>query len=164
MVLGLAITRTQKGPDLREAGSKKREPITDIDLPILVIEDNELNRAVAGRELGRLGLEHSFAEDGQDGLDRATRETFAAILTDLSMPVMDGFEFALKYREWETGQAEAGRERTPVIAVTANVTPEDMARCKEVGMDDFMAKPVTLKRLDEILRKWLPAPLAGSGA
>jgi CheY-like chemotaxis protein len=48
--------------------------------------------------------------------------------------------------------------------VTANVTPEDMARCKEVGMDDFMAKPVTLKRLDEILRKWLPAPLAGSGA
>jgi len=163
-VLGWVNTRIRKGPELREAGSKKREPITGIDHPILVIEDNELNRAVAGRQLGRLGLDHIFAEDGKIGLDRATQETFAAILTDLSMPVMDGFEFALKYREWETGQAEAGRERTPVIAVTANVTPKDMARCKEVGMDDFMAKPVTLKRLDEILRKWLPAPLAGSGA
>lgn len=149
---------------MREAGSRKREPITDINHPILVIEDNELNRAVAGRQLGRLGLEPIFAEDGRIGLDRATHETFAAILTDLSMPVMDGFEFARKFREWETGQAPTGRERTPVIAVTANVTPEDMARCKEVGMDDFMAKPVTLKRLDEILRKWLHAPLAGTEA
>ena len=149
---------------MREAGSKKREPITDIDHPILVIEDNELNRAVAGRQLGRLGLDHSFAEDGQIGLDRATQETFAAILTDLSMPVMDGFEFALKFREWETDQAPAGHGRTPVIAVTANVTPQDMARCKEVGMDDFMAKPVTLKRLDEILRKWLDAPPRGTEA
>jgi len=51
-----------------------------------------------------------------------------------------------------------------VIAVTANVTPQDMARCEEVGMDDFMAKPVTLKRLDEMLRKWLAAPAAGGEA
>lgn len=143
---------------MRQAGSSKREPITDIDHPILVIEDNELNRAVVGRQLGRLGLAHAFAEDGKDGFDLATREPFAAILTDLSMPVMDGFEFAIKYRAWETSQNPPEHGRTPVIAVTANVTPEDMARCKEVGMDDFMAKPVTLKRLDEVLRKWLADP------
>ena len=103
-----------------------------------------------------------FAEDGKDGFDLATREPFAAILTDLSMPIMDGFEFAIKYRAWETDQNSRGHGRTPVIAVTANVTPEDMARCKEVGMDDFMAKPVTLKTLDEILRKWLTDPENGA--
>jgi CheY-like chemotaxis protein len=139
-----------------EAGSSKREPIAVTDHPILVIEDNELNRAVAGRQLGRLGLDHIFAEDGKDGLDLAKRDTYAAILTDLSMPVMDGFEFAVKFRKWEQDQISAGRTRTPVIAVTANVTPDDMARCKDVGMDDFMSKPVTLKRLREILIKWLP--------
>lgn len=141
-----------------EAGSVKREPIAIIDHPILVIEDNELNRAVAGRQLGRLGLEHTFAEDGKDGLEMATRETYAAILTDLSMPVMDGFEFAIRFRKWEQDRVSSGRERTPVIAITANVTPDDMARCKDVGMDDFMSKPVTLKRLREILVKWLPGP------
>jgi CheY-like chemotaxis protein len=141
-----------------EGGSSKREPIADVDHPILVIEDNELNRAVAGRQLGRLGLDHIFAEDGKDGLALATTETYAAILTDLSMPVMDGFELAIKFREWELGHVAAGGERAPVIAVTANVTPDDMARCKDVGMDDFMSKPVTLSRLREILMKWLPAP------
>jgi CheY-like chemotaxis protein len=140
----------------REVGSSGREPIAIVDHPILVIEDNELNRAVAGRQLGRLGLEHIFAEDGKDGLDLAMRDTYSAILTDLSMPVMDGFEFAIRFREWEQEQLSSGRERTPVIAVTANVTPNDMARCKDVGMDDFMSKPVTLKRLREILTKWLP--------
>jgi CheY-like chemotaxis protein len=144
-----------------EVGSSKREPIAVVDHPILVIEDNELNRAVAGRQLGRLGLDHIFAEDGKDGLDLATRETYCAILTDLSMPVMDGFEFAVKFREWEQDQIAAGRDRTPVIAVTANVTPDDMARCKDAGMDDFMSKPVTLKRLREILTKWLPGPESG---
>ena len=141
-----------------EVGSSKREPIAVVDHPILVIEDNELNRAVAGRQLGRLGLEHIFAEDGKDGLDLAMRDTYAAILTDLSMPVMDGFEFAVKFREWEQDRLSSGKERTPVIAVTANVTPDDMARCKDAGMDDFMSKPVTLKRLREILIKWLPGP------
>ena len=141
-----------------EVGSSKREPIAVVDHPILVIEDNELNRAVAGRQLGRLGLDHIFAEDGRDGLALATRETYAAILTDLSMPIMDGFEFAVKFREWEEDQTASGRERTPVIAVTANVTPDDMAKCKDAGMDDFMSKPVTLKRLREVLIKWLPGP------
>ncbi len=138
-----------------EAETSRRMPIADVGHPVLVIEDNELNRAVAGRQLGRLGLSHAFAEDGRDGLERAMKEPYAAILTDLSMPVMDGFEFAAKFREWENSAAAAGRERTPVIAVTANVTPDDMARCKEVGMDDFMSKPVTLKRLRETLTKWL---------
>jgi CheY-like chemotaxis protein len=141
-----------------EVGASKRKPIAVVDYPILVIEDNELNRAVAGRQLGRLGLDHIFAEDGKDGLDLAMRETYAAILTDLSMPIMDGFEFAVKFREWEQDQTASGRERTPVIAVTANVTPDDMAKCKDAGMDDFMSKPVTLKRLREVLIKWLPGP------
>ena len=145
-----------------EVGSSKREPIAVVDHPILVIEDNELNRAIAGRQLGRLGLEHIFAEDGRGGLDMAMRDTYAAILTDLSMPVMDGYEFAARFREWEREQISAGRNRTPVIAVTANVTPDDMARCKDVGMDDFMSKPVTLKRLREVLIKWLPGQESGA--
>ena len=146
---------------MAERRGKKREPIVSVDAPVLVIEDNELNRAVVGRQLGRLGLSHEFAENGRDGLDLATTRDYAAILTDLSMPVMDGFEFTERFRAWER-ENDRDSVPTPVIAVTANVTPDDRDRCSNVGMDDFISKPVTMGRLREVLLERLTGGQTGS--
>lgn len=111
-----------------------------------MIEDNEFNRAVAGRQLDRLGLELE------------TRERCAPTLTDLFVRIMDGFKFAVRFCERELGKTATSYKRTPAIAVTANVTVDDVSRCKDVGLDDFTPEPVTLKRQRQILIKWLPSP------
>ena len=72
--------------------------------------------------------------------------------------IMDGFKFTIRFDAWELEQIAIAHKRAPVIAVTANVTPDNVCKCKSVGMVDSMSKPVTLKRLRKILIKWLPGP------
>src|ERR1035438_8284758 len=73
------------------------------------------------------------------------------------MPVMDGFEATLHIRE-------VHREDFPIGAVTADAMPADRDRCLQAGMNDYLAKPVELQRLADMLAKWLPAPSAGGSA
>jgi CheY-like chemotaxis protein len=68
------------------------------------------------------------------------------------MPGMDGFEATVRIRSWE---AEHGQPRLPIVALTASVYPEDRDQCLSAGMDDFLAKPVNMARLREVLDKWL---------
>ena len=125
------------------------------DLPILVIDDIEMNRDIAGRQLRKLGLNYETANDGKDGLHVATSRPFSAVIVDCSMPVMDGYEFTKRFRDWEYRQGAALPRRLPVIALTANVTIDDAARCIAAGMDDYMAKPLTIGGLSVMLKKWL---------
>jgi len=73
------------------------------------------------------------------------------------MPVMDGFEATVHIRE-------VHRSDIPIVAVTADAMPADRDRCLQAGMNDYLAKPVELQRLSEVLAKWLPAPAAGDFA
>jgi len=122
--------------------------------PILVIDDIEMNRAVAAQQLDKLGLRYELASDGEHGLQQAMTKEFAIILVDVSMPVMDGHEFTARYRELEQAQQPSPR-RVPVIAMTANAAADDEARCLEAGMDDYMAKPVLLGRMAAMIKKWI---------
>lgn len=122
-------------------------------LPILVIDDIEMNRDIACRQLAKLGLIGETAANGAEGLELATRDAFSLILVDISMPVMDGFEFATRFRAWE--QQQGATRRMPVIALTANVTTEDAQRCFAVGMDDHIAKPFSIDRISTLLRTYL---------
>jgi len=120
---------------------------------LLVLEDRLVNQFVIDKQLKKLKILSTMVPDGIRGLETLESERFDLILCDCSMPRMNGFEFTREWRQREARSPERGR--TPIIALTANAFREDIERCYEAGMDDFVSKPVTLDRLTEVLVNWL---------
>ena len=110
---------------------------------MLIAEDNPVNQQVLPRQVQRLGLVADAVDNGQEALDALAQENYDAVLMDCQMPVMDGYAATRAIRAAEA----AGGPRLPIVAVTANAMREDYDRCRESGMDDFVAKPVTLAAL-----------------
>ena len=121
---------------------------------VLLVEDNQINQKIAARMLRKLGLDVTVASDGQEALGLLRCRTFAAVLMDCQMPVMDGYAATAAWRELESLER---RPRTPVIAMTAHAMEGDRDKCLAAGMDDYIAKPVKWEALAAILRLWLPA-------
>ena len=130
---------------------------------VLVIEDNPINQQVMQVLLGQMGLEVALADDGQQALDALMAgENAQLILTDLQMPVMDGYTAAQRIREWEV---QTGQKRRPIIAFSADAYAGVRARCLAAGMDEVLSKPVLQADLWAALAKWLPAaPVAPQSA
>jgi PAS domain S-box-containing protein len=139
------------------AGSSSVEVDPDAPL-VLVVEDNDINRAVALRTLERLGYRAAGARNGVEAVEAFTPETYAAVLMDCQMPVMDGYEATARLRA-----AEAGRRPTPILAMTAGALTGDRERCLAAGMDDYIAKPVAFEDLAAVLRRWVPRGEAPEG-
>ena len=118
---------------------------------ILVAEDNEINQKVLLRQLALLGCTARVAANGQEALDLWREGDYALLLTDLHMPQLDGYELTAAIR-----LAEGGRRPIPIVALTANALKGERKRCCELGMDDYMSKPVQLANLKAMLHKWLP--------
>ena len=121
------------------------------DKPVLVIDDVHLNRTVARQQLERLGVPATLAEGGRQALEQLASGDYGLALVDISMPEMDGLEFAQAVREGETN----GGKRLPLIAMTGHVGKEERQRFLAGGMDDCLTKPVILEDLAEILSRWL---------
>jgi len=119
---------------------------------ILVVDDNQTNRAVLLTLLGHLGVTAQFAVDGRDALSMWERNHWDVILMDIHMPIMDGVQASQKIRAREKA---TGRPRTPIVAVTASVLPHERMLYAEAGMDGIVAKPVEIPRLIEALGKAL---------
>ena len=117
---------------------------------VLVVEDQPLNREVAIGMLTSLGLEVETAHHGQQALDILQTRSFAAILMDCEMPVMDGFSATSAVRKREPAGIHV-----PIIALTADVTSAGRAACLAAGMDDHLAKPFRREALHAILSRWL---------
>jgi PAS domain S-box-containing protein len=128
---------------------------------VLVVEDNPTNQKVIESLLLKLGLSTILAEDGQQALDAIMRGDPAdLILMDLHMPVMDGYTAATHIRQWEHDNQQP---RRTIIALTADAFEEDRQHCLNVGMDDFLTKPIVLNTLNTVLGRWLPGrPPQGS--
>lgn len=142
-----------------EFGPARRDPAAALAaLPaaatgarILVAEDNPTNRAVVQRQLERLGYASTVAPDGKQALDLWRAERFDAILTDVHMPAMDGFELTEAVRAAEQGSGK----RTPIVALSAAAMTGEAERCLAAGMDEFVAKPVSLSALAAALARAL---------
>lgn len=150
----------------KDQRNKKNESNHNIDLvnlmdklnaydkssPLLFVDDSPTNRNITKIQLEELGLQSDLAENGLVAFEKTTSKQYSVIITDCSMPEMDGFEFSRKYRRWE----EQNRvTRTPIIAMTANVVSGTKEECLSAGMDDYLPKPIQLISLIEMLMKWL---------
>ncbi len=120
------------------------------DLRVLVVEDNAINREVVLEMLELLGVQAEVAEDGRHGVEHFRRTTVDLVFMDCQMPVMDGYHATREIRALE---ASAGRAPTPIVALTANSFPEDVQRCRDAGMDDFVRKPLTVEALVEAIER-----------
>ena len=118
---------------------------------VLLAEDNEVNRIVSLGLLGDLCDSIDVAKNGVEALELFQQNRYDLVLMDCLMPKMDGYVATGKMREWEATQ---GLERTPIVALTANASAADSLRCRQVGMDDHVSKPVCQSELRRALREW----------
>jgi len=118
---------------------------------VLLVEDNDFNQQVA-KELmvGVAGLEVSIAGNGQEALAQLRSHTFDAVLMDIQMPVMDGYEATRNIRQ------DARWQTLPIIAMTAHAMARDREKCLAVGMNDFISKPFEPAELFDVLARWRP--------
>jgi PAS domain S-box-containing protein len=122
---------------------------------ILVAEDNPVNREVLLAQLHMLGYRAAAVENGAEAVEAVAVGGYDLVLMDCQMPEMDGFEATLHIRELSLSDI-------PIVAVTADAMPEDRERCLLMGMNDYLAKPVELRRLADTLAKWLPVRNEGA--
>jgi CheY-like chemotaxis protein/HPt (histidine-containing phosphotransfer) domain-containing protein len=128
---------------------------------VLVVDDHPVNREVLVRQLDLIGLAADSANDGVEGLEAWAAGQYTAVLADIHMPRMDGYELARQIRVAEAAGKKTGR--TPVVAVTANAMKGEEERCIEAGMDAYLVKPVNIERLRATLERWLSVDRAGNG-
>ncbi|MCP4696544.1 MAG: PAS domain S-box protein [Gammaproteobacteria bacterium] len=129
---------------------------------ILLVEDNPINQQLAMEILRQAGLRVTVVGNGKEALTKlaelAENGAFDAVLMDIQMPEMDGYETTRLIRE------NPCYEKLPVIAMTANAIKGDKQKCRAAGMDDYVAKPIDVEQLFAVLSKWIkpgerpPAP------
>ncbi|GBQ26105.1 response regulator [Gluconacetobacter azotocaptans] len=132
-----------------EAGTGRAER----SLNILLVEDNLVNQKVLGKILDRAGHRWQAAPNGEDALDMLGEEPFDLVLMDINMPVMNGIEATKLYRFSEVG----GGPALPIVALTADGTPEAQQRCRDAGMSGFLLKPVEIDALLDTIDALVPA-------
>jgi CheY-like chemotaxis protein/two-component sensor histidine kinase len=119
-------------------------------LQVLLAEDNKMNQLIAGKIFNKIGYKIDIADNGKIAVAMVDEKKYDLIFMDLQMPEMDGLQAATiilnKY----------GESAPPIIAMTANVLSEDEVKCREVGMKDFVSKPFTIDRLENVIAKWAP--------
>ena len=120
-------------------------------LDVLVAEDNEVNQILFTQMLTASGLRFRLVENGQEAVEAFRASCPGMILMDISMPVLDGLQASRAIRAIESG---SGR-RVPIVAVTAHVLDGDREECLAAGMDDYLAKPISIEKLEEKLDRWL---------
>jgi PAS domain S-box-containing protein len=121
--------------------------------PILIVEDNLVNRDLLSMQLQEFGLTSRHAVNGREAIEllQVNPDAYSMVLMDLKMPEMDGMTAARMIREHE----KTNQKHAILVAVTANAMPGIKEACLQAGMNDFVNKPVSLKMIENLLSKWL---------
>lgn len=135
-------TNTEIGLPIARPGSDGAPPY------ILVAEDNLVNQTIAARLLERQGFQVELARDGCEAVEKFRRKAFEAILMDVQMPEMDGFQATRAIRQIES----AAGGHVPIIAMTAHAMKGDRERCLSGGMDAYISKPIRPAELVAAIR------------
>lgn len=117
---------------------------------VLLVEDNPINRKLAGKFLKQAGLIVELAEHGRQALDMVAQGAYDLVFMDVQMPEMDGLEATRRIRA-------RGYNGLPIVAMTAHAQPKDRQRCLEAGMNDHLSKPIDEDSLTAVLIRYIPA-------
>ena len=148
-----SLTRAAATPDLVMRSAPDVDSAAHEGSLILLADDHPTNRAVIARQINQLGYACETANDGEAALKMWKNGRYALLLTDLHMPRVDGYALAKAIRLEER---ECGRAAAPIIALSANVSTEEVERSRAAGIDDFLAKPTPLALLSGTLQRYLP--------
>jgi PAS domain S-box-containing protein len=142
-----------RGPlaDAPSAPPETIEPLNaEAGVRLLLVEDNAVNRELVKAMLEPFGVVVETANDGVAGVEAMRQGEFDLVLMDVQMPVKDGLTATREIRALEGARGAA----TPIIAMTANVLPEQVANCLAAGMDDHLGKPISPSKLLETVARW----------
>ncbi|WP_117236352.1 response regulator [Vibrio maerlii] len=146
---------------LIDSPQQDASPDRSANKTILIVEDNAVNQKIAGLHVKRAGFDFEFANDGQEGVQKyRSNNAYVAILMDCMMPVMDGFEATKRIRAFE--QEIKVEKPIPILALTASILEDDITRCFDVGMNDYIPKPFKSNILKEKLNKAINQAKDGS--
>jgi signal transduction histidine kinase/CheY-like chemotaxis protein len=150
------VPREPLVPD-REASIPRT--ILPVGFRVLVAEDNRTNQRLVRSLLEKLGCEVVLVDNGVQAVETMSRGGFQLVLMDCHMPVMDGYEATRQIRGWKTGSDPSLKELAdiPIVALTADAVPGNETKCREAGMDDFLAKPFRMDVFAALLERWSTA-------
>jgi len=161
----VSVLRKRLGLTAAVPETPQEDPLPELSSPtiergrfqgqVLIVEDNLVNQKVLQKMLQNFGIDSVVANNGQEAVEAVDQNRFDLILMDVQMPVMDGLEATRLIRE-----AETESRHLPIMAMTASAMKGDQEKCMKVGMDDYLAKPINKKALEEKLGRWLPHSLA----
>ena len=141
--------RAEPAPQMASADAERLIRQRHRGRHVLLVDDEPVNLEVARFLLEDAGLLVDTADDGVQAVRMARENSYALIVMDVQMPILDGLEATVKIREL------SAHRKTPILAMTANAFAEDKARCFESGMNDFIAKPFDPDVLFATLLRWL---------
>ena len=144
----VTTTQTDKQAPIKE---EPKPVAASFSGKVLVVEDSRVNQQVAKMMLKKLGFEVDIADNGEIGVEKFKANDYVMIFMDCQMPVLDGFEATKQIRALEEGSSK----HIPIVALTANVVQRDKHLCFDVGMDEFLPKPVNQGKLREIVESFL---------
>ncbi len=143
---------TEKTVEAVRIGEEGRRPEKKEGAAILIVDDDDTNRVLLEQSFRNTNARLTMAHNGRDAVEICRNSDFDLIFMDCQMPVMDGFEAAVSINELLRSE---GRKRPVIIALTADVTDSTRRRCREVGMDDYLVKPLDFGELQRVLDNWL---------
>ncbi|AFK55609.1 CHASE domain-containing protein [Tistrella mobilis] len=150
LITALARSFGLSPPPAASAEAPPSAPLT-AGRRVLLVEDNTVNQAVASTILEKQGYRVAVVENGAEAIEACRADDFDLVFMDVQMPVMDGMEATRRIR---TAEAESGRPRTPIVAMTANAMAGMREEYMAAGMDDFVPKPFRAEKLLAMAARW----------